>query len=162
MEIADVSRLWLRVPAYVAEVDSFSQVQSVLVRDLNGRGRIYQGRKIDAPPTADPLALTADLYFEIANPDLQLRPGQRMTAILPSRSSVGKAIAVPASAIVYDIHGNSWVYLKTAEGVYRRQRVEIVRMNGGRALIKRGLSAGVAVVSTGAAELFGTEFGAGK
>jgi multidrug efflux pump subunit AcrA (membrane-fusion protein) len=42
-----------------------------------------------------------------------------------------------------------------------RRRVEIGRHAGDRAVIRRGLTAGVKVVTAGAAELFGTEFGAG-
>ncbi|NOT30602.1 MAG: hypothetical protein HOP15_09175 [Planctomycetes bacterium] len=45
---------------------------------------------------------------------------------------------------------------------YRRAAVDLERAAGGEALLVRGPEAGSQVVSAGAAELFGTEFGAGK
>lgn len=116
---------------------------------------------MNAPPTADPLAVTSDLYFEISNANLQLRPGQRLSVTLPLRAPQRKGISVPLSALLYDIHGGTWVYVNDAPHVYRRQRVELAETTGGSAFLSRGISPGVKVVAQGATELFGTEFGAG-
>src|SRR4029453_6162374 len=121
-----------------------------------------QATRVAAPPTADPVAATADLYFELPNPDGQLRPGQRMSVILPMNTPARKRLAVPASAVLYDIHGGAWVYVNSAPHEYRRQRIEIVKTEGPRVIFSRGPGIGAKVVSAGAAELFGTEFGAGK
>jgi hypothetical protein len=67
---------------------------------------------------------------------------------------------VPSAAILRDIHGGEWVYQRTAPDTFVRQRVEVASEGGGRALLARGLSAGAQIVTDGAAELFGTEFGA--
>ena len=63
---------------------------------------------------------------------------------------------------MYDIYGGAWVYVNSAPHEYRRQRIELVQSDGSSAIVSRGLGAGTQVVSAGAAELFGTEFGAGK
>lgn len=162
IEVADFSRVWVRVPVYAGDIDSVSRATSVRVRDVDGQGPARQAVRVAAPPTADPLAVTADLYFELANADGQLRPGQKMTVLLPSRASPRKGIAVPVSAVLYDIQGGAWVYVAGAPHEYRRQRVELAQSEGVSAIVSRGLAAGVKVVSAGAAELFGTEFGAGK
>ena len=161
-EVADFSRLWLRVPVYAGDLNSIAPQSTVRVRDVSGTGPIRTAVRVGAPPTADPLAVTVDLYFEIANSDGQLRPGQRLTVLVPSRSRVRKSLVVPASAILYDIHGGTWVYVNTSPHVYQRQRVELLEMAGGSAFLARGIEKGAKVVSAGAAELFGTEFGAGK
>jgi cobalt-zinc-cadmium efflux system membrane fusion protein len=54
-----------------------------------------------------------------------------------------------------------WVYELTGPGVYVRKRVAVLRVEGDRALLSRGPRAGTTVVAVGAAELYGTEFGAG-
>jgi membrane fusion protein, heavy metal efflux system len=54
------------------------------------------------------------------------------------------------------------VYVEEAPRVYRRVAVEPVRTQGGYTLLARGPASGARVVKAGAAELFGTEFGAGK
>jgi membrane fusion protein, heavy metal efflux system len=162
IEVADLSRLWLRVPVYAGDVESLGRQASVRVRDVDGGGPARQAVRVTAPPTADPLAVTTDLYFELANPNGQLAPGQRMTVFLPRRTLGRKGIAVPMAAVLYDIHGGTWVYINSAPHEYHRQRVELLRSQGSSAILAQGLSAGTKVVSAGAAELFGTEFGAGN
>jgi hypothetical protein len=54
------------------------------------------------------------------------------------------------------------VYGQTGPQTFARTRVEIERVEKDQAVIKRGLKGGETIVITGAAELFGTEFGGGK
>ena len=55
----------------------------------------------------------------------------------------------------------TWVYEDLGGNAYTRRRIEVSRHAGDRAVVGRGLREGVKVVTAGAAELFGTEFGAG-
>jgi len=161
-EVADLSSLWLRVPVYAGDLKTIGLQSSVAVRDMDGGGSVRTGKRVAAPPSADPLAITADIYFEVANGDGQLRPGQKLSVTLPSTTAGRDTIVVPVSAILYDIQGGVWVYVSEKPRVYRRQRVELLRTENKAAFLTRGLAAGVKVVTAGAAELFGTEFGAGK
>ena len=160
-EVADLTRVWLRVPVYSGDLPSTSLQSTIGVRDASGAGPVRQAMRVAGPPTADPLAGTTDLYFEIANSNGQLRPGQRLVVVLPSRSGTRNSLSVPAAAILYDIHGGTWVYVNEQPHVYRRQRVELIETQAGAAFLSRGLQQGEKVVAAGAAELFGTEFGAG-
>jgi hypothetical protein len=72
-----------------------------------------------------------------------------------------KGLVVPEAAVLYDIHGDAWVYEDLGDHAYARRRVQIARHAGDRAVIARGIAEGTTVVTAGAAELFGTEFGAG-
>lgn len=161
-EVVDLSRVWLRVPVYAGHADALSSQREVTVQSVDGTGPIRKATRVLAPPTADPLAVTADLYFELPNPRGQLRPGQRLTVRIPSRTRIGKSLMVPAAAILYDVQGGAWVYVNESGYVYRRQRVELLETQGSSAYLARGINAGTKVVTSGAAELFGTEFGAGK
>jgi len=89
-----------------------------------------------------------------------LRPGERVMVELPL-ARTERGLLVPEAAVLYDIHGDAWVYEDLGDSAYARRRVQIARHTGGRAVIARGLAEGVKVVTAGAAELFGTEFGAG-
>jgi RND family efflux transporter MFP subunit len=161
-EVADLSSVWLRVPVYAGDADAFRGLSTVTVQDVDGNGPVRKAVRVPAPPTADPLAVTVDLYYELSNSDGQLRPGQRLTVRLPAQSKVRNSLRVPASAILYDIHGGTWVYIAEPGHTYRRQRVEVLDTQGSYAYLARGLNRGARVVTTGAPELFGTEFGAGK
>ena len=63
--------------------------------------------------------------------------------------------------MLYDIHGDAWVYEDLGGNALRAQTGADCPPPGGFAVIARGLPEGVKVVTAGAAELFGTEFGAG-
>ena len=160
-EVADFSRVWLRVPVYAGDLKAIGSQDIVLIRDMDGSGRTLEGRRVNAPPTADPLAVTTDLYYQLANDDLQLRPGQRLSASLPLKVAGRKGLLVPLSAILYDYNGGTWVYLTEKPHVYERVRVELAETLGAMAFLSRGVKPGQQVVTQGAAELFGTEFGAG-
>ena len=72
-----------------------------------------------------------------------------------------QGLVVPEAAVLYDIHGDAWVYEDLGSNSYARRRVQIARHAGNRAVVSRGITEGAKVVTAGAAELFGTEFGAG-
>jgi hypothetical protein len=54
------------------------------------------------------------------------------------------------------------VYERTDSVTFVRRRVEVSRVANGHAILALGPKKGTAIVTAGAAELFGTEFGAGK
>ena len=160
-EVADFTSVWLRVPIYAGDLNDIGSAGVVDVRDVDGAGPTYKARRVTAPPTADPLAMTADVYYEIANATLELRPGQRLSVTLPRKTSGKRGLAVPVSALLYDLYGGTWVYVSEGPHVFRRQRVELIEIAGREAVLSRGVPPGANVVTQGAAELFGTEFGAG-
>lgn len=160
-ELADLRKVWLRVPVYSGDIKVIGAASTVTIRDIDGKGPALEGKRVEAFPTADPLAVTSDIYYELSNPNLELRPGQRLSAFLPLRTTGQKRLSVPLSAILYDVHGGTWVYLEDAPHVYRRQRVELVESTSTTAFISRGTTPGMKVITQGVTELFGTEFGAG-
>lgn len=130
-----------------------------MVRTLGDAGAPRSASPVQAPPSANTVAGTVDLYYAVDNRDRIFRVGQRVAVDLPLAGQT-EGLSVPSAAILRDIHGGEWVYQKTAPDTFVRQRVEVASESGGRALLARGLSNGAQVVTDGAAELFGTEFGA--
>jgi hypothetical protein len=113
-----------------------------------------------APLKADPTAASVDLHYEVPSAGGMLRPGERVMVELPLKTTQ-QGLVVPAASLLYDMHGDAWVYEDLGSNAYARRRVQVARHAGARAVIARGLTAGVKVVTAGAAELFGTEFGSG-
>ena len=68
---------------------------------------------------------------------------------------------IPYAALVYDLHGDAWAYTSPAPLTFVRQPVKVDYIQGDLAILSDGPPAGATVVTTGAAELFGTEFGVG-
>ena len=162
LEVAALDPLWVRVPLFPGDVPEVDAGRAAVVGRAGRVGAGWPARAVRGPASADPAAASVDLYFEVPNPDNQLRPGERVEVSLPLRGRGSRGIVVPWSAIVRDIGGGAWVYTRVGEGRYARRRVEVDHVAGDDALLARGLAAGIEVVAVGAAELFSTEFGTGK
>ena len=118
-------------------------------------------RPIPAPPAANPSTAGVDLYYSLANAGQRLRPGERVSVRLARRVS-DVALVVPKAALLHDAFGGTWVYVVRAPQQYVRQRVSVKDISGATAILARGPAVGARVVTDGAAELFGIEFGIGK
>ena len=103
---------------------------------------------------------SVDLIYEVRGSGPALRPGERVTVALPL-TTTERGLVVSDRAVLYDISGGTWVYEDRGEGVYARRRIEVARHTGNLVVVARGIEPGTKVVTAGAAELFGTEFGAG-
>jgi RND family efflux transporter MFP subunit len=159
LQIAQVSTLWVRVPVFSGDVNEIDASQPVSVRRL-GESSPVVARRVTAPLKADASAASVDLYYELSGSAQGLRPGERVMVEVPL-TSTQQGLVVPGAAVLYDIHGDTWVYEDLGGNAYARRRVQIARHAGDRAVIARGINEGAKVVTDGAAELFGTEFGAG-
>ncbi|WP_446809669.1 membrane fusion protein MtrC [Methylomonas sp. 2BW1-5-20] len=163
LDVANRATLWVRVPVYVGDVATLDTRVPASVGELRstpGKPGL-KAVPVSAPPSANPAAATVDLFYEVKNSDAMLRPGQRVGVTIPLRDA-GNSVVVPWSAIVYDADGGSWVYQSLDAGIYLRRRVQVIWVENDQAALAGGVQEGVKVVTTGAAELFGTEFGAGK
>jgi RND family efflux transporter MFP subunit len=161
MEIVDARALWVRVPVYVgvlSEVDRDNEASVIRPGDPPDATGIGAGA-IAGPPTADPQTVSSDLYYRVPNPDGSLRPGERVAVRVPLRGSDSDARVVPWSAVLHDIHGGTWVYEDMGGHAYARRRVEVEDVVEGFAVLSRGPEPGTPVVTTGAMELYSTEFG---
>ena len=162
-EVMNDGQLWVKVPVYVGELDGIDLAHTARLTLLNGRhaeGDLVV-KPAELPPTAIPLAAAVDLYYELPNPDRKYQPGQKLAAHLTLRGEA-QQVAVPWSAVIHDIYGGQWVYEQIDERKFVRRRVEVGWVDGDWAAVTRGPKAGVKVVTAGAAELAGTEFGFAK
>lgn len=184
-EVVNLDTVWVRVPVYVGDREGVTpEVANIrpLAAPVGSPGR--PAWAVVAPPAANPLAGTVDLFFSTPNPDIcdercratvgafgglsvapfagtPLSPGQRVAVSLAVKGPA-ESLAVPWSAVLYDYHGGTWVYVKTADRTYSRERVSVHHVIGETAVLDDGPPPGKQVVIAGAAELFGTETGFSK
>jgi RND family efflux transporter MFP subunit len=171
LELAALNKVWVRVPLFVGDLRRLSKGQFVTVRPLNG-GTARPARPVEAPTIGGTAGTaTADVFYEIDNTDEAFRPGERVavdvllgsgnpaTGGAAGTAAPTPALTIPAAALLYDASGGQWVYVRTKPQQYTRLRVEVQRAIGDQIVISRGVQAGAEVVTDGAAELFGTEFG---
>jgi RND family efflux transporter MFP subunit len=162
LRIVRLSRLWVRVPVYAGDARDVDPASDAVVLGLDEPADApgTPARPVAAPPTADPTAATIDLVYELPA-GAHRRPGERVLVRLAGRAQ-DAAPVVPDGALLHDIHGGAWVYEQVEPHVFVRRRVDVRDTTNGLAVLARGPAAGALIVTVGAAELYGVEFGAGK
>jgi hypothetical protein len=68
---------------------------------------------------------------------------------------------IPYAAVLYDEHGKTWTYMSLKPLTFVRQAIDVERIERDSAVLRDGPAVGIEVVTVGAAELFGIEFGVG-
>ena len=71
-------------------------------------------------------------------------------------------LVIPYSAVMYHFDGSTWTYTNPDGLNYLREPIDIDFIDQDRAVLISGPPVGSTVVSVGAAELYGVEFGIGK
>jgi hypothetical protein len=69
---------------------------------------------------------------------------------------------VPYAAVIYDLHGETWVYTNPSSLTFVRDRISVDYIEGDLAVLSKGPASGTRVVTVGAPELYGTELGIGE
>lgn len=159
-EVVDLSTVWVRVPLPVGDLDGIDRAEPARVGTLSAPPgtRLQPAPPVAAPPSANPVAATVDVFYELANADGKLNPGQRLGVTIPL-ADAKVSPTVPWSAVVFDVHGGTWVYAQTAPRTYARRRVVVLYTAGDDAVLASGPAAGTRVVARGGQELFGAETG---
>ncbi len=161
--------LWVRASLYVGDVSRVDRTSAARAFPLsaNAKNLGVDVMSVVGPPSANAEAASEDVFYQLPTHDAggvnsaDFHPRQRISVNVPLKEEA-LALVVPWSSVLFDAYGGTWVYLETSPGSYIRRKIQVRRVTGGWAVLQRGLTAGDRVVSVGAAELFGTEFGAGK
>ena len=163
IELVRLDSVWVRVPIYSGEaaaIDTGAPAEVLMLGEAaDAAGRT--ARPIAAPPSANAMTAGVDLYYALPNPGNRFRPGERVAVRLPRRETE-TGLVVPKAALLHDAYGGTWVYVAGQPHVYARQKVVVADITGALAILSQGPAEGARVVTDGAAELFGVEFGAGK
>ncbi len=162
-EVANLDPVNVRVPIFVGEESTIATDRDAAVGGLaDAPGSATKPAKpVRSIPSANALTTTVDLYYEVENHDGRLRPGQKVGITLPLKGDA-ESLVVSKAAVLRDSSGGAWVYEAMGKHVFARRRVVVAHVNGLDAVLSRGPKPGTKVVTDGAAELFGTEFGGGK
>lgn len=158
-DIASTTSLWVRVPIYPGDLDRLARDEAVLISRLGSDPASGEAAApVAAPPSADPTAGSVDLFYVLPEGGAAFHPGERVVARIRYGEQQAQT-TVPASAVVFDLDGGAWIYEVIDDASFRRRRVEVTDRDDGLAILRRGPVEGTRVVSVGALELLGAEFG---
>jgi len=170
------SGVLLRVPVSEADVNMVDKSQPAHVLPLTGDAQapILMAQPVDfssiddgedddageAEPDIDPEE--GVLYYLIDMDEPGLVQGQGVFVELNLSGDGAPRKVVPYAAVLYGVNGETWVYTNPEPLVFLRSPITIDYIDGDLAVLSEGPAVGTAVVTLGAAELFGTETGVSK
>jgi hypothetical protein len=139
--------------------------RTLLVIGLAAAGMLLAGCGTQAESAPERPSLTVPVKgTSLSRVTLTARAAQRIglqTAPVQPAGPAGDGVAeaVPLAAVVYLSDGTTWVYAVMGDLTYERQQVSVARVAGDLAMLKSGPPPGTSVVTVGAAELLGSEYG---
>jgi hypothetical protein len=109
----------------------------------------------------EPATVQAVRERDVARVILTERAAERLDIQTAPAKRDGTGLVVPSAAVLVDPGGDLWVYTNPAPLVFIRHGISIEHEEGGEAFLSDGPPPGTEVVTVGAAELYGAEFGVG-
>src|SRR5450432_905589 len=144
--IAALNKVWVEADVYEADLAHVRVGQPAKVTLDYLPGQVYDAKVSYVYPYLEMGARTGRVRIELANQELELRPG--MYASVELASDLGSRVQVPASAIVYT-GPRRLVFVDLGEGRFRPQEVHVGTEAGGRYEVLDGLKAGDRVATSG-------------
>jgi len=114
--------------------------------------------KSDSAPTGVAPAALEKVGSDLSKITLTDKAVERL-GLTTEKVTKGSALEIPYAALMYDGAGKTWVYTSPEPRTYIRAAVTVDKITGDKVQLRSGPPAGTDVVTIGAAELFGTEFG---
>ena len=127
----------------------------VLLTGEGRSGKYYRARPVEVKDRND------GRFFELLEASGGAAPGDQALVAMKAPESGRMAKIVPYSSVIYDEHGDSWLYSNPEPLVFVRQKVAVERVLGDIAVLSDGPARDTMVVSVGAVELMGVELKVG-
>lgn len=144
--IAGLSNVWVEADIYESDLAPVRVGQQARITLDYLPGRAYDAKVAVLAPYLDPATRTGRVRLEIANKELDLRPG--MYASVELSSDLGVRVQVPTSAVVFT-GPRRLVFVDLGNGRFRPTEVQIGAESNGLDEVLEGLTPGEAVATSG-------------
>jgi RND family efflux transporter MFP subunit len=148
IRIEDRSTLWLEAVVYEDQISMLAIGQEVQATVAGMPGKVFKGKISFIYPRIDPATRTVTVRVVLDNADLQLIPGQYVTADIVTRP-VADAIQVPREAVI-DTGTRQIAFVVRSPGQFDPVEVHMGLVgDDGRVQVISGLEVGQSVVTSG-------------
>ncbi len=144
--IAALNKVWVEAEVYEADLAHVRVGQSASVTLDYLPGKTYDAKVAYIFPYLSAEARTGRVRVELANTELELRPG--MYASVTLATDLAPRVQVPAAAVVYT-GPRRLVFIDLGEGRFRPQEVQVGTEANGKYEVLSGLAAGDRVATSG-------------
>lgn len=162
MSESDLNRVDHSQPARVLPLTGEAKGSSLMAKPVD-LSALDDGEDDDAGEAQPDIDLDEPaLYYLVDSEEAGLVQGQGVFVDLATWGDARPRKVVPYAAVLYGVNGETWVYTNPEPLVFVRSPITIDYIVGDLAVLSEGPEVGTAVVTLGAAELFGTETGVSK
>jgi Cu(I)/Ag(I) efflux system membrane fusion protein len=144
--IAALTKVWIEAQVYEGDLAHVHTGQPASVTLDYLPGRSYDANVAYVYPYLDPQTRTAQVRLELANKDLDLKPG--MFASVTLGADLGPRVQVPSAAIVYT-GPRRLVFVDLGHGRFRPEEVSVGAESNGMYEVLSGLQPGDHVATSG-------------
>jgi multidrug efflux pump subunit AcrA (membrane-fusion protein) len=144
--IAALSKVWVEADVFESDLAHVRAGQHARVTLDYLPGRSYDAKVAYVYPYLDPATRTGRVRLELANKELDLRPG--MYASVELSSDLGPRLQVPTAAVVYT-GPRRLVFVDLGNGRFRPGEVVVGTESNGMYEVLSGLKAGDSVATSG-------------
>jgi len=116
----------------------------------------------ESNPPAKVESIGQDLSRVILSAEAAKRLGIETAPVSNAQVGGTQREVVPYAAVYYDLNGATWVYTNPSPLTFVRASITVDSITGDMAVLSKGPPVGTSVVTVGATELYGTEFGVGQ
>ncbi len=142
-EITDLSRVWVQVDVYEAELSRAKVGMPAELTTQASPGKTFRGRIVFVDPVMDPKTRTAKARVEFPNPAGELKPEMFGDVILKGQGRRG--LIVPLDAVL-DAGTTKVVFVSLGDGKFEPREVTTGTTVGEKIEIRSGLKVGEKVV----------------
>lgn len=149
--VADLRTVWVKADVSESDLHKLTRLKdgTIQFRATAYPDREFRARLISIGSVVDPQTRTVPILAEGENPDALLKVGMFARILLDS-SAAEELLTVPSAAVI-EKDGVKFVFVPgDSPRTYTLRPVDVGRQAGGRTVIRAGLSAGDAVVASGA------------
>jgi hypothetical protein len=114
------------------------------------------------PPAVVSAIEGSDLKQVVLSEQAAARLDVQTTPVSNESVSGEQRLVVPYGALIYDLTGNTWVYISSAPRTFVREAVTVDFIDGDKVILTKGPAIGTEVAVVAVAELYGAETGVGK
>jgi cobalt-zinc-cadmium efflux system membrane fusion protein len=146
--LADLTQVWVLMEVPPSRARAVKTGQSVTLLNQDS-GEKTLAKLAYISPVVDPKTRTIQARVELGNPDGDWRPGQFLTALLPTGEPVTEQLTVPVEAVqIVDGQPTVYVRVKDEKGAqtFKPQAVTVGEPVDGWRAVTTGLKGGEAVV----------------
>lgn len=145
--------MWHRIPWLVAALMALP----LLLMGCGGGSSEAAAEECSGPACVEAIEGT-----ELSTVTLTEKAVARLAIETASVQKNGTGKVIPYSAVLYSPTGETWAYVSPEPLTFVRHAIVVDRIDGDKAFLFKGPSAGAKVATVGVSELYGAESGLGQ